>query len=132
MLLTHLCSGTIDLAAEMLITLRTEAPVAITPALFLFAVCWNNSDYVFGCVAVFFLQLFVSLFPVKSEIFIVDPFSQKKEARIKRGDWCACFIIREKRNRKTRHGLIFSMDRRGKATPVQRLCTETEPDLFNF
>lgn len=130
MLLTHLCSDIIDLAAKTLITLKTEAPVAITPAPLLFQ-CVGKTVIMYLAAPPFSFRS--SLFPCfLSNLRFLSwiHFSQKKEARIKRGDACACFIIRKERNRKTRHGLIFSTDRLGKATSVQRLCTQRPSLIF--
>lgn len=135
MLLTHLCSGVIDLAAKMLITLKTEAPVAITPAPLLFQCVGITVIMYLAALAFFFLQLFVSLFPVKSEIFLSwIHFLRKGGPNQKRG--CVCMFHnkeKKKRNRKNETWAHFFHGPPGKGCfSSVSAHPETEPELFNF
>lgn len=101
-----LCSAIIDLAAEMLITLKTEAPVAITPAPLLFQRVAKTVIMYLDVLLFCFYSSLPPCFPSNLRFLSVIHF-HGKEARIKRGDLCARFIIRKKRISERDMGSFF-------------------------
>lgn len=132
MLLTHLCSGIIDLAEKMLITLKTEAPVAITPALFLFQ-CVGITVIMYLAVLPF--SFCGSLFPCfLSNLRLLSQihFLRKGGPNQKRGRVCM-FHNKEKTESRNETWAHFFHGPPGKGYfSSVSVHPETEPDLFNF
>lgn len=132
MLLTHLCSGIIDLAAKTLITLKTEAPGAITPAPVLFQCVGITVIMYLAALPFSFCSSLFPCFLSNLRFLSWIHFLRKGAPNQKRGRVCM-FYNKEKTESQNETWAHFFHGARGKGYfSSASVHPEAEPDLFNI